>query len=134
VPDAREKTAVEAGVGTILVVEDDPDVRRSVLMLLEMLGYDTREAGNGVAALELLERDAGIDLLFTDMVMPGGMGGLELAREAVRRHGKLKVLMTSGYPEKALEKAGHSGSRFALLGKPYSNTELHQAIRSILAA
>jgi len=131
---AREGTTVVSGAGTILVVEDDPDVRRSVVMILNTLGYGTREAGNGAAALQILGRDADIDLLFTDMVMPGGMSGLELAQEAVRRHGSLKVLLTSGYPDKVLEAVGRPGGEFPLLAKPYSNAQLGAAVRFALSS
>lgn len=130
---AAVKTPIEAGSGTILVVEDDPAVRSSVAMLLEMLGYRTWEAGNGAAALAILDREAGIDLLFTDVVMPGRMSGPELAREALLRHPNLKVLLTSGYSESALEKTGFSADDFALLGKPYSHAQLSQAVKAALA-
>ena len=132
-PGTRRETAAEAGSGTILVVEDDPEVRRCVVMVLEAQGYHTREAENGAAALDVLDRQPDVDLLFTDVVMPQGMSGLELAQQAVRRRPDLKVLLTSGYPEKVLEKAGHSGSGFPLLGKPYTNGELSEALRAVLA-
>lgn len=128
---AREKLDKEpvAGVGTILLVEDDPDVRHSVVMLLETMGYNVLCGENAAAALEILDRQSGIDLLFTDMVMPGGMGGLDLAREASLSHPDLRVLLTSGYPEKALEGVGD----FPLLGKPYSSASLREAVRAALA-
>lgn len=132
-PEPRKKASAEAGVGTVLVVEDDPAVRGSIVMLLEKLGYATLEAANGDAALAVLDRDAAIDLLFTDMVMPGGMSGLDLAREAVRRHRNLKVLLTSGYSKTVLEIAGHMAGDFPLLAKPYSSPALREAIRSALA-
>lgn len=131
--EAREETTMEAGVGTILVVEDDPDVRRNVALVFEMLGYAVWEAKSGLVALEILDEEAGIDLLFTDVLMPGGMSGVDLAREAVRRHRTLKVLLTSGYPEKALKEVGLVGGNFPLLGKPYSSVDLREALRSIFS-
>ena len=122
----------DSGTGTILVVEDGPDVRRAVTRVLKLLGYAFREAENGVEALAIMDREAGIDLMFTDVVMPKGMNGIELAQEAVRRHPKLKVVLTSGYPEQKLGASGLSESGFALLAKPYSNKELAATIRSAL--
>jgi PAS domain S-box-containing protein len=133
VRDRHEETALKANTAaTVLVVEDDPDVRNSVVMILRKLGHDTLEAENGAVALDILGRESGIDLLFTDLVMPGGMSGIELAEEASRRHKNIKVLLTSGYPEKLLKEKGRSGVNFSLLGKPYSNAALREAIQSIL--
>jgi PAS domain S-box-containing protein len=130
--ETRETTPVEAGTGTILVVEDDPSVRRSVMIILDMMGYGIREAEDANAALAILDRDVGIDLIFTDVVMPGGMSGVDLAREAVHRRANLKVLLTSGYAEETLAKADPSGTGFALLRKPYSNVQLRETIQSVL--
>lgn len=118
------------GTGTILVVEDDPDVRSAVVAVMKMLGYRTREAGDGRAALEALQSGGGIDLLFSDVVMPKGMDGIEMAREATHRHPGLKVLLTSGHPEATLEKAGLTEAGFPLLKKPYSNQDLAEALRA----
>ncbi|MBL6945351.1 MAG: PAS domain S-box protein [Rhodospirillales bacterium] len=143
-PAAFENAAVEANVspvstvtnkatfGTILVVEDDPDVRLSAVMVLNSYGFDTREAEDGAAALEVLDQDDGIDLLFSDVMMPKGMNGLDLAREASRRHRGLKVLLTSGYPEAELAKSGLLKSGFTLLGKPYTNGQLSDALAVLL--
>jgi PAS domain S-box-containing protein len=128
--------ATEKGSGTILVVEDDPDVRISVTSLLRKIGYSTYEVANGPAALEVLEEHGDIDLLFSDVVMPGGMTGFDLAHEAVRRHDHIKVLLTSGYPDRHHLKSSpvldRDGKEFRLLRKPYSNAELGAAIRSVL--
>lgn len=137
-PDARKDEPHQAGArkttGTILVVEDDPNVRQSAVMMLEGLGYDTREAANGADALKILGRNRGIDLLFSDVVMPEGMNGLDLAQEAVRRHPSLKVLLTSGYPESHLQSSGLAGRDIALLAKPYSAEGLSDAIAAALSA
>ena len=131
-PEAAVDSGSGTGTGTILVVEDDPDVRRAVTRVLKSLGYALREAENGVEALAIMDREAGIDLMFSDVVMPKGMNGIELAQEAIRRHPKLKVVLTSGYPEKKLGASGLSEGGFALLAKPYSNQELAATIRSAL--
>jgi YesN/AraC family two-component response regulator len=73
-----------------------------------------------------------IDLLFTDVVMPKGMNGFELAEEATSHHNGLRVLLTSGYPETELEKSGLPDSKFRLLRKLYSNEELSDALKPIL--
>ena len=114
---------------SILVVEDDPKVRRMVVATLRELGYATLEADCGAAGIELLtSRGDSIDLLFTDVVMPGGMSGLELAREARARIPDLRVLLTSGFSEQ--QAAGGSG--FPLLTKPYRKVQLAQALRRAL--
>lgn len=128
--EVRKKAHPDAGTGTILVVEDDPDVRSTVVAVMKMLGYHTREAGDGRAALDALQSGGGIDLLFSDVVMPKGLDGIEMAREATRRHPGLKVLLTSGYPEATLEKAGLTEAGFPLLKKPYSNQDLAEALRA----
>jgi CheY-like chemotaxis protein len=81
---------------TILVVDDDPDVRDYAISVLEDFGYRVLSAPDGEAALSLLEHDGAVDLLFTDVVMPG-INGFEVARRAVARSPRLKVLFASGY-------------------------------------
>jgi len=131
-PDVSTTSEHENG-GTILVVEDDPDVRRSAVMVLNAYGFNTREAEDGRVALEILARDDDIDVLFSDVVMPKGINGLELANEASRRHSDLKILLTSGYPEAELEKSGLADSDFELIGKPYTNDQLSDALAALLA-
>ncbi len=111
---------------TILVVEDDNDVRHSTSHLLKELGYRILEAESPRAALAVLEREH-VDLLFTDMVMPGGMSGLELARQATAGNPRLKVLMTSGFTELAMRE-NELAAKFELLSKPYRRQELAQRI------
>ncbi len=120
-----------AGAGEkILVVEDDARVRRVTVRRLESLGYIVQQAGNGPAALSAIEKDPGIDLLFTDMVMPGGMGGGDLALAAVKKNPGLKVLLTSGYAEAALnlEKDEY------MLRKPYTSVDLAHKLRQVLGS
>src|SRR5476649_2701070 len=84
-------------MGIILVVEDDPHVRRTVVAMLSFLGYHSIVAETGRAAMAMLNRERGIDVLFTDIVLSDGMDGLELARTANSQYPKLKVLLTTGY-------------------------------------
>jgi len=131
----RRKAALAAPTKTgetILVVEDDPRVRRVSVRRLKELGYAVVEADSGPAALAVLDRGEPIDLLFTDVVMAGGMTGIDLAREAGRRRPGLKTLFTSGYAEPAVIERGLPASASAWLGKPHSAPELHSKIRELL--
>jgi CheY-like chemotaxis protein len=118
---------------TILVVEDDQRVRRVSVRRLKELGYAIIEADSGPAALLVLDREEPIDVLFTDIVMPGGMTGLDLAHEARRRRPELKILFTSGYAEPAALKVGMLATNVSWLGKPHSTNELGAKLRELLA-
>lgn len=120
------------GTETVLVVEDDIDMRETVVAILEGLGYRVLSAGIGAAGLALLEEHRDIDLLFTDIVMPGGMSGLDLARKASDRMPGLKVLLTSGYSEKAFVRDGKSGHHNEWIAKPYFKGALAQKVRQVL--
>jgi CheY-like chemotaxis protein len=116
---------------TVLVVEDEARVRRLTLMRLQELGYRTLEAANGPAALALLQNDAGVDLVFTDVIMPGGMTGADLAKHVLDRWPHIPVLFTSGYAEPDLVRQGLSnGARW--LKKPYTSVDLARTVRQIL--
>jgi PAS domain S-box-containing protein len=131
----RTETAARAGAGggeVVLVVEDDEKVRKLVLQQLESLGYRAIEAANGAEALAVIESDAAIDLLFTDMVMPGGMSGAQLAEAARRLRPGLKVLFTSGYAEGSLQARGGGDAGFKLLSKPYRKQALAEKLREVL--
>jgi PAS domain S-box-containing protein len=119
------------GSERILVVEDNPNVRNTVLRQLKDLGYETVDANDGETALGLVRDGTRFDLLLTDVVMPGGMTGYELADEISRLRPDLKVLFTSGYTELA---SGNGNGRNArpLLSKPYRKQDLGRAIRRIL--
>ncbi len=119
---------------TVLVVEDNPRVRRVTLRRLTDLGFTVLEAESGEAALEIIEKEQNIDLLFSDLLMPGGMTGGDLAREALRLRPELKILLTSGYPGDAAVQKGWLDKGSQLLMKPYSKTELVESIRNILDA
>jgi two-component system, NtrC family, sensor kinase len=112
---------------TILVVEDEPDVRDVVTAELANFGYRVLTASDGPEALEILDGESDIDLLFSDVVMPRGMNGEELAREATRRRPGLKVLLTSGYPPAELRERQSVGE-FRVLQKPYRFEDLLRII------
>jgi PAS domain S-box-containing protein len=120
------------GSETILVVEDDDLVRNYVLQQLRSLGYATIAASNGRQALALIDAGAELDLLFTDIVMPGNMNGRELAEEAVRRRPAVKVLYTSGYTESAIVHHGRLDPDVLLLAKPYRKSDLARLVRLAL--
>ncbi|GAB4351897.1 MAG: hypothetical protein Kow006_16190 [Gammaproteobacteria bacterium] len=120
------------GTETILVVDDEEGLRELAQASLQGLGYRVLAAGDGKRALEILATEPGIDLLFSDVVMPGGINGYELAEQATRLRPEIKVLLTSGYTEKAV--AGNGQARFSanLLSKPYTQAELAQRLRVLL--
>jgi PAS domain S-box-containing protein len=120
------------GVEFILLVEDDPLVRDFASAQLTNLGYRVLEAANGKDALKILQEHKDIDLLFTDVVMPGGMNGYELAQEACRLRPMLNVLYTSGYVENAIMHRELLEKDLKLLSKPYSRMELATKIRQAL--
>ena len=118
----------------ILVVEDNDAIRQLVLIQLTRLGYRTIEASDAAEALEILDRGDPVDLLFTDIVMPGGMSGHALAREALKRRPGLKVLFTSGFPGALLTEAEGLSETDAILTKPYRIQELARKVREVLDA
>lgn len=120
------------GNETILVVEDEEDVRQLADRLLRSLGYRTFQAGDGESALAILEREPDVALLFTDVVLPGGMSGPDIARRAQASRPKLKVLYTSGYTGDAIKQLEALNLEVRLISKPYSIDELAQTLRSIL--
>jgi CheY-like chemotaxis protein len=122
------------GGETILVVEDDDAVRNLVVSQLESLGYHVIEAANGKAAQEILRVGVPIDLLFTDVVMPGGITGRRLAEEATRERPGLRTLFTSGYTENSIVHHGRLDPGVNLLSKPYKKRDLAQKIREVLDA
>ena len=124
------KSAVVAGMETLLVVEDDRDVRNVVADELRALGYRVLTAMDGPTALTMLEAGEHIDLLFSDVVMPNGVRGDELARRAKEKQPRLKVLLTSGYTAEFRDDV--TSDEFMLLRKPHRHVELSRAIRAAL--
>jgi CheY-like chemotaxis protein len=118
-------------VGTVLIVEDDPDVLDSAVSTLRSLGYDVLTAGDGESALSTLRREQHVDVLFSDVVMPRGMSGVELARRACGLRPDLKVLLASGYPMSSLSTEHSFNDQFSFLSKPYRWTELQDKLRAM---
>ncbi len=130
---ASDVAAPQAEPGeTILIVEDDPRVRRVTVGRLEQLGYRVHEAESADTALALLEDGVPADLLFTDVVMPGGSSGWDLARAALGQRPNLKVLFTSGYPDDSIGESEVLGRSSGLLRKPYKLATLAQELRKAL--
>ena len=117
---------------TVLVVEDDPDLRTLAVALLSNLGYQVMEAATGTAALEQLGTTARVSLLLTDVVLPGGMNGRELAAEVARRAPGIPVLYMSGYTEDAIAHHGRLDADAELLQKPFRRADLARAVRRVL--
>jgi CheY-like chemotaxis protein len=120
------------GQGRILVVEDEAEVRALVSAQLVDLGYDVVAVPTGQDALIQLEADSSFDLLFTDVVLPHGMSGLELSRLARQRSPQLQILLTSGYAEEIFERYGRPQENLPLLRKPYGRKELSATLTSVL--
>ena len=120
------------GTALVLVVEDDDLVRRHAADALAALGYSVLLAAHGAAAMALLQERADIDLLFTDVVMPGGMNGRQLAEAALVLRPGLKVLYTSGYTENAIVHHGRLDPGVQLLPKPYRQIDLARKLRVVL--
>jgi signal transduction histidine kinase/DNA-binding response OmpR family regulator len=121
--------AVEGGHERILLVEDDPTVLTLTLDMLTCLGYQVATATNAADALEIIQSDAEIDLLFSDVVMPGGVSGVSLARTSRELRPDLRVLLTSGFVG---EGAVLETAEFPLLDKPYETSQLASKLRKLL--
>jgi CheY-like chemotaxis protein len=136
--DSSEPRRPEHSVGaylgrgeTVLVVEDEPRLRKMTVARLRDLGYRVLDAANGPDALAVIESGPPPDLLFTDMVMPGGMTGADLATAAREKQPEIKVLFTSGYSEPDVVRRGQTaGAKW--LRKPYSVVDLARTLRDIL--
>ena len=114
------------------MVEDDAHVRDYAVALVESIGLDVIVATDGVKALKLLQDGAAPDVLFTDIVMPGGLNGLDLAEAARKLLPDLKVLMTSGYALEALRSRGQIACDLEILQKPYRMSDVAARIRALL--
>ncbi len=123
-PQARE---------TILVVEDDERVRQLTIRRLKMIGYQVVEASDGPTALDILRREDTIDLVFTDLIMPGGLSGRDVAIQARQLKPGIKVLLTSGYAEELVRGDELQREQLTVLRKPYQQADLVAALRTALA-
>lgn len=124
---------LQGGQETLLVVEDDDDVREAAVGLLQELGYRVYKARDAASAWAIIESGLPVDLLFTDVVMPGAMRSPELARRARERIPGLAVLFTSGYTENAIVHGGRLDRGVDLLSKPYTRDALGKKVRHVLA-
>jgi len=106
----------------VLIVEDDPLVMESARELFQSMGYGTLHANDAAAALRVLQRDSEVDVLFSDVMMPNGMTGLELAREVRQRYPYIKIILSSGFPQ--------SDPEFSIVGKPYRLADLARQLRT----
>ena len=131
---AADEEALPRGNETILVVEDDPFVRSSVILKVESLGYKVVLAVDGREAVMKLRTNPEIDMLFTDIVMPGGMSGWEVAELAQQMRTGLPTVFTSGYALEALVDQGRAPMKSIVLTKPYRKAELAHRLREALAA
>ena len=123
---------IEHGDESILIVEDDALVREYVVTQIGGLGYNTLAASNAAEALAIIDGPERIDLLFTDVIIPGTMNGRQLAIEALTRRQGLKILYTSGYTENAIVHHGRLDPGVLLLAKPYRKADLARMIRMAL--
>ncbi|MFZ0808322.1 MAG: PAS domain S-box protein [Candidatus Sulfotelmatobacter sp.] len=121
----------QGGTETILLVEDEESVRQLVRETLAARGYHVLEAGNGEAALDVAMREEKIDLVITDVVMPG-MGGRELVQHLAKSRPEAKVLYLSGYTEEAITGEGNTGKATAFLQKPFTLQNLSRKVREVL--
>jgi CheY-like chemotaxis protein len=112
------------------MVEDQPEVAELGQAMLEDLGYSVAHAASARAALDLLKQDSDFRLLFTDIIMPGGMNGVALAQQVKRDYPGIAVLLTTGFSDDAFE--GDGAQSFELIRKPYRRAELDQKMRAVL--
>ena len=129
---APVRVVEQPGSETVLIVDDRPEVADVAQAMLTQLGYTTHLAYGADEALQVLAEQPGIDLLLTDLIMPGDMNGIMLAREARRLSPQLKVLLTTGYADIDLSRPDAGGSEFDMLRKPYSRSDLARKVRIVL--
>jgi CheY-like chemotaxis protein len=132
--EAAPEVLPEGSAETILVLEDDDDVRTQSVETLRELGYRVLEAHDGPSALRLLERQPRVDLLFTDVVLPGGMTGAQVAARAKEMRENLKVLFTTGYARNAIIHHGRLDKGVELITKPFTYNDLATKVRDVLDA
>ena len=128
-PPAISQGAPTTGSGRLLVVEDDPQVLAVTVQVLREMGYEVITAANAQSAMDKLEAGEEVDLLFSDVVMPGGCNGVELARRAKAMRPNLKVLLSSGYVGEA---AAMAAEAFELIDKPYEQASLAARLAQLL--
>ncbi|RDH81383.1 MAG: hypothetical protein DIZ80_14945 [endosymbiont of Galathealinum brachiosum] len=130
--DNLKSEVLPRGTETILVVDDEESLLELAKETLQSLGYNVLTSNDGKKALKMLEENSRINLLFSDVVMPGGINGYELAELATENYQQLKILLTSGYTQKAIARNGQARFTSQLLSKPYSRQGLAMRIREVL--
>jgi CheY-like chemotaxis protein len=131
-PEGAAQVDLPRGAETLLVVEDNVDVRGTAVEILTSLGYRVLEAGNGHHALEQFMRHPDIALVFTDIMLPGGLLGTQLVEKLTERRAELKVLLTSGFSDSTLMHRSMLDGTTDLLPKPYQVEELARRVRALL--
>ncbi|QRM28393.1 PAS domain-containing sensor histidine kinase [Microvirga sp. VF16] len=126
--DAEATHPIRDSAGTVLIVEDEPTVREVASDIFDSLGYDVVTATDASEAIRILDGNPSIDVLFSDVIMPNGMNGVELSRKAREMRPDLKILLASGYPVSALPSQGLS-TGVSFISKPYRWTELAEKLR-----
>ena len=129
--EAIQTQAIRGGDERILVVEDNEDILEITSAMLTTFGYRVLCARNGAEAIQIFENGQEVELLFSDVVMPNGMNGVELAREARQLRKGIKVLLTSGYAGDVLERH-QAVDEFPIIDKPFRLADLARRLRSIL--
>ncbi|MDB3898275.1 response regulator [Gammaproteobacteria bacterium] len=122
--------------GTILVVEDEPGVRDVTVQMLEFAGFDVIEAVDAASGLQRFKENPQIDLVFTDVIMPGGTSGIEMSKEILVQNPHILILLATGYLDKAealIDKAAHS-SNIAGVSKPYDINIIPDLISSMISS
>jgi PAS domain S-box-containing protein len=128
--DGFKGIRMEKGNDVVLIVEDEPEVMLTAAELFKSLGYEVMTASNGVAAIEVLESNSNIDVLFSDVVMPNGVSGIVLGRSASKVRPDLKIVLVSGYPLPALKEEHGDLDEFVFLNKPYRLADLARCLRA----
>ena len=131
--DVQAETSVAERARTVLLVEDDPDVRIVTAAQLKHLGYKVHAVANGHEAIDLIASPATIDITLTDIVLPGGVDGVALLKEAIRARPRMGVLCMSGYDPTQQHRQWLRVQNIAFLEKPFSSARLAQALERVLA-
>jgi CheY-like chemotaxis protein len=127
---AQPQTADAPRDERVLIVDDDPLVLESATELFQAMGYSVVGARDGAEALRVLQREPDIDVLFSDVMMPNGMTGLELAREVRKHYPAIKIILASGYPLPALRSEQQDLAEFAFVSKPYRLADVARHLRA----
>jgi PAS domain S-box-containing protein len=127
--DAPGNAIESVELESVLIVEDEADLMEVASELFQSMGYDVITASNGTDALDILQRKTHVDILFTDVMMPNGMNGIELARFAAKRYPAMKVILASGYTLPSLRVQYDDIDRFAFMSKPYRMSDLARKLR-----